>query len=238
MGCGAEGCCEAPVRGRDRGDEPRRLHQYPGAQEAPGRVDDAGRADNLAGCALWRSTVTFTPGPIPNTVRAADGTVKPAPDGWALLPPRDAALTRRVKAAGEHWIVQERKGRKVFSRGVWAPASTIERIRAELEAERSTPAGEGPSRVRRGLLRGSGGVPGLSSDALVSVHRPMEAFAYCPHVAHEGGGPYRFGVHQQQTSLGRRSTVSARISLTEFPISFQLFEWPTSRKGGKPTLRS
>jgi hypothetical protein len=34
--------------------------------------------------------------------------------------------------------VQEKKGRKVFSRGVWAAAATIEKIRAELEAERST----------------------------------------------------------------------------------------------------
>jgi hypothetical protein len=81
---------------------------------------------------------TFTPGPTPNTVRAADGRVLTAPDGWALLPPGDAALTRRVKAAGEHWVVQEKKGRKVFSRGVWAPAATIERLRAELEGERST----------------------------------------------------------------------------------------------------
>ena len=32
----------------------------------------------------------------------------------------------------------EKKGRKVFSRGVWAPAATIERIRGELEAERAT----------------------------------------------------------------------------------------------------
>jgi hypothetical protein len=43
-----------------------------------------------------------------------------------------------VKAAGDHWVVAEKKGRKVFSRGVWAPATTIDRIRAELEAERST----------------------------------------------------------------------------------------------------
>ena len=35
-------------------------------------------------------------------------------------------------------MVQEKKGRKVFSRGIWAAAATIERIRAELEAERST----------------------------------------------------------------------------------------------------
>jgi hypothetical protein len=80
----------------------------------------------------------FSPGPTPNTVRAADGKALTVPDGWILLPPGDAALTRRVKAAGEYWVVQEKKGRKVFSRGVWAPAATIDRIRAELEAERST----------------------------------------------------------------------------------------------------
>lgn len=83
-------------------------------------------------------TTTFTPGPAPNTVRTADGTILTVPDGWVLLPPGDAALTRRVKAAGDHWVVQEKKGRKVFSRGVWAAAATIERIRAELDAERST----------------------------------------------------------------------------------------------------
>jgi uncharacterized protein DUF2293 len=81
---------------------------------------------------------TFTPGPMPNTVRAADGRILTAPDGWVLLPPGNAALTRRVKEAGDHWVVQEKKGRKTFSRGVWAPAVTIERIRANLEAERST----------------------------------------------------------------------------------------------------
>jgi hypothetical protein len=81
---------------------------------------------------------TFTPGPAPNTVRATDGSVLTAPEGWILLPPGDAALTRRVKDAGDHWLVQEKKGRKVFSRGVWAPAATIDRIRADLEAERST----------------------------------------------------------------------------------------------------
>src|SRR6516225_2069212 len=80
----------------------------------------------------------FSPGPTPNTVRAADGTILTVPEGWVLLPPGDAALTRRVKEAGEHWVVQEKKGRKTFSRGVWAPAATIDRIRAELDAERAT----------------------------------------------------------------------------------------------------
>jgi hypothetical protein len=43
-----------------------------------------------------------------------------------------------VKAAGDHWVVQEKKGGKVFSRGVWAPAETVERIRADLDAQRAT----------------------------------------------------------------------------------------------------
>jgi hypothetical protein len=84
------------------------------------------------------SNTTFTPGPKPNTVKAADGKVLTVPSGWVLLPPGDAALTRRVKAARDHWVVQEKKGRKIFSKGVWAPAATIEKIRVELEAERST----------------------------------------------------------------------------------------------------
>jgi hypothetical protein len=84
------------------------------------------------------TSITFSPGPTPNTVRAADGTVLTVPDAWELLPPGDAALTRRVKAAGDHWFVAEKKGRKIFSQGIWAPASTIERIRFELESERST----------------------------------------------------------------------------------------------------
>lgn len=83
-------------------------------------------------------TDIYTLGPTANTVRAADGNVLTVPDGWILLPPGDAALTRRVKAVGDFWAVQEKKGRKIFSRGVWASAATIERIRAELEAERST----------------------------------------------------------------------------------------------------
>jgi hypothetical protein len=60
----------------------------------------------------------FTPGPTRNTVRSADGRVLTTPENWILLPPGDAALTRRVKVAGDHWVVAEKKGRKVFSRGV------------------------------------------------------------------------------------------------------------------------
>ena len=81
---------------------------------------------------------TYAPGPELRTVRAVDGTILPVPADWVLLPPGDAGLTRRVKVAGDHWVIQEKRGRKIFSRGIWAPAATIERIRSELEAERAT----------------------------------------------------------------------------------------------------
>jgi hypothetical protein len=84
-------------------------------------------------------TNIFTPGPSTNTVRSAGGQILTVPEGWVLLPPGDPGLTRRVKAAGEHWVVQEKRGRKIFSRGVWAPAATIDQIRAELEVERALP---------------------------------------------------------------------------------------------------
>lgn len=82
----------------------------------------------------------FRPGPGANIVLSADGRTHTVPAGWKLVPPGDAALTRRVKAAGEHWVVQEKKGRKVFSLGVWAPEGTVSRIAAELVVERSSEA--------------------------------------------------------------------------------------------------
>src|SRR3954471_18273332 len=84
------------------------------------------------------SNNTFSPGPTPNTVRAADGRILNVPDGWVLVPPGDAALSRRIKAAGDFFAVAEKRGRKVFSRGIWTAGTTVERIRAELESERST----------------------------------------------------------------------------------------------------
>ena len=83
-------------------------------------------------------TETHAPGPRKGTVRTSDGTIKQVPEGWTLLPPGDATLTRRVKAAGPSWVVQEKKGRRTFSQGVWAPAATIEQLSAALVAERST----------------------------------------------------------------------------------------------------
>jgi hypothetical protein len=84
-------------------------------------------------------TRVVAPGPDERSVRTTSGEVLRPPPDWVLLLPGDAALTRRVKAAGPTWTVQEKRGRKLFSQGVWAPAAAVERLRAELEAERATP---------------------------------------------------------------------------------------------------
>lgn len=81
-----------------------------------------------------------TPGSAERLVRTADGLELRVPDAWELLPPGDAALTRRVKAGGTSWTVQEKKGRRTFSKGIWAPAERIAAVRADLEFERSTEA--------------------------------------------------------------------------------------------------
>ena len=78
--------------------------------------------------------------PAERTVRTHEGVVLNVPVGWELLPPGDAGLTRRVKSAGPSWTVQEKKGRKLFSRGVWAPQAHIAAAKAELNKERSTEA--------------------------------------------------------------------------------------------------
>jgi len=83
-------------------------------------------------------TRIVAPGPNERSVRTAEGQIIAIPEGWELLPPGDAALTRRVKADGPSWTVKEKKGRRIFSRGVWAPADRIALTRADLELERST----------------------------------------------------------------------------------------------------
>lgn len=73
-------------------------------------------------------------------IRTPEGYPLEVPTGWTLLPPGDAMLTRRVKAEGECWVMQTRKGRRTISLGLWAPAERIARLRAEVEAARLDPA--------------------------------------------------------------------------------------------------
>ena len=86
----------------------------------------------------------------------ADGSVLAIPVGWSLLVPGDAALSRRIKEDGPSWTVIEVKGRKRFSRGIWAPAPRIEALRAELLIERRDPSYQkklNASRQRRAVAQ-------------------------------------------------------------------------------------
>jgi hypothetical protein len=79
-------------------------------------------------------------GPRAGTVRTASGEVLVVPADWELLPPGDAALTRRVKQAGPTWTMHEKRGRKLFSLGLYGASAAIGRIRQELAEERDKPS--------------------------------------------------------------------------------------------------
>jgi hypothetical protein len=81
----------------------------------------------------------FSPTRTERQLRAPDGSLVTVPDGWECLPPGDAGFTRRVKALGDTWQVVEMRGRKKFSRGLWADAAIIAQARREVEGERARP---------------------------------------------------------------------------------------------------
>src|SRR3954471_14106426 len=82
--------------------------------------------------------ITLAPTADPRVCVSPDGKRLSPPDGWVCLPPGDAAVTRRVKQAGPSWAVLEKRGRKTFSKGLWAPRANVEAAQAATEAERST----------------------------------------------------------------------------------------------------
>ncbi|MET0262805.1 MAG: DUF2293 domain-containing protein [Rariglobus sp.] len=76
----------------------------------------------------------------PRHVLSSDARVLVVPHDWDLLPPGDAALSRRIKEDGPTWTVVELKGRKRFSRGIWAPSARIAALKAERDLELHDPA--------------------------------------------------------------------------------------------------
>jgi hypothetical protein len=83
-------------------------------------------------------SIILAPTADPLVFVAPDGSRLSPPPGWQCLPPGDAGLTRRVKAKGASWSVIEKRGRKAFSKGLWAPQEHIAAAQAELAAERAT----------------------------------------------------------------------------------------------------
>lgn len=86
------------------------------------------------------SPIIVAPGLNDYTVRMPGVGRQEIPESWILVPPGDPALTRRIKAGGDCWVVQEKRGRRVFSRGIWVDGSRVAQIRADLETEREDPA--------------------------------------------------------------------------------------------------
>jgi len=80
------------------------------------------------------------PGKREREVVTQEGKSLKGPDDWDLLLPGDAALSRRIKKDGPTWTMVEMKGRKKFSRGIWAPADRIDVLEEELKKEREDPA--------------------------------------------------------------------------------------------------
>ena len=80
------------------------------------------------------------PAPKPGHVLNEHFALEAVPEGWVLVPPGDAALSRRIRAEGASWTMIEVKGRKRFSRGIWVAAERLAVLHAELESERSDPA--------------------------------------------------------------------------------------------------
>ena len=80
-----------------------------------------------------------TPSRTAGTVFSESGERLQPPENWDFLKAGDAAITRSVKAKGPTWVVQVRKGRRMISKGIWAPKIHILDSKKEVEAKRATP---------------------------------------------------------------------------------------------------
>lgn len=123
------------------------------------------------------TTLTVAPHARPGWVVLPGGQPTPVPEGWVHVPPGDALLTRKVKT-GPHWVVEEKRGPKVFSRGVWAAAERVERAKAATELQRASPDHE------KKLAAGRARRAREQADYVIEFTRHVEAFLAF-HVRHE-----------------------------------------------------
>jgi hypothetical protein len=84
-------------------------------------------------------TRTFLITKSDNRLKDKAGKVYSVPTGWQKLPAGDASITRKLKSLGPSWTVQEKKGRKSFSHGVWAAKEHIEAAKSLVESQRADP---------------------------------------------------------------------------------------------------
>lgn len=78
-----------------------------------------------------------TPGPG-NSLLDEQGRQMTPPSHWDFLPAGDAGVTRKVTAVGEGWRVQVKMGRRLISKGIWAPKDTIQKAILQTKTTRNT----------------------------------------------------------------------------------------------------
>lgn len=89
---------------------------------------------------MSEESMDVRPGKRPGYVNSFAGKEMRIPDGWELLPPGDAALSRRIKKDGPGWVVKDVFKKCLISKGILAPGERICVLREELEQERADPA--------------------------------------------------------------------------------------------------
>lgn len=73
-----------------------------------------------------------------NTLIAENGEILTPPADWIFFPAGDAGITRKITSAGIYWRVQVKMGKRIISKGVWAPGEIIERAKLEVAEVRET----------------------------------------------------------------------------------------------------
>ncbi|MBI9035133.1 MAG: DUF2293 domain-containing protein [Bacteroidales bacterium] len=88
---------------------------------------------------MLKNQMIVSPGQGETVIDEYGKKIKP-PKGWIFLPAGDAGITRKVTSKGIFWRVQVKKGRRMISKGIWAPEETIREAKELVETTRSTDA--------------------------------------------------------------------------------------------------
>jgi hypothetical protein len=73
-----------------------------------------------------------------NTLIGENGELLTPPADWGFFPAGDSGITRKITTAGIFWRVQVKMGKRLISKGVWAPSDIIEKAKLEVAAVRET----------------------------------------------------------------------------------------------------
>lgn len=67
-----------------------------------------------------------------------DGYGVSIPSAWEFLPAGDAGLTRKITSKGYYWRLKEKKGRRIISKGLWAPKNIIQQAKIDVDTQRQS----------------------------------------------------------------------------------------------------